>query len=108
MGVKMKSALAVMIILIILYFVVSFVLAEFCGILLVTPPLRFRPGKEQVIESDVREFASKHIMYAGADYADYEKWDAEKFILRNNGVGIPAVYHKQEPETETIQFILPL
>lgn len=70
--------------------------AKFCGILLVTPPLRFRPSKEQVIESDVKEFASKHTMYAGADYANYEKWDAEKFILKNNGVGIPAVYHKQE------------
>lgn len=92
----MKTAVAVIIILIIVYFVVSFVLAELCGILLVTPPLRFRPSKEQVIESDVREFASKHTMYAGADYADYEKWDAEKFILKNNGVGIPAVYHKQE------------
>lgn len=92
----MKTAIVVIVILAVLYFVATFALAEFCGILLVTPPLRFRPGKAQVIENDVKEFASKHAMYSGADYAGYEKWDAEKFVLINNGVGIPAVYHKLE------------
>lgn len=90
----MKIIMIVIIAVTACYFIFSIVLAKFCGILIFTPPVRFRPTKEQVITNDVKEFASKHAMYSGADYAGYEKWDAEKFILENNGVGIPAVFHR--------------
>ena len=90
----MNMILTAGIVIAVCYFILAFALAEFCSILLFAPPVRFRPTKEQVIANDVKEFASKHAMYSGADYEGYEKWKAEKFLLENNGAGIPAVFHR--------------
>lgn len=92
----MKMILIVAIGIAVCYFVLAFALAEFYSILLFTPPVRFRPTKEQVIANDAKEFASKHAMYSGADYEGYEKWETEKFLLENNGAEIPAVFHRLE------------
>ena len=57
----MKMILVVGIVIAVCYFILAFALAEFFSILLFTPPVRFRPTKEQVIANDVKEFASCYV-----------------------------------------------
>ena len=86
----------VIVVSILLYLMISYVVAKFCGVLLFTPPVNFRPTKEQVITNMAKEFASNHTMYANANYEAYEKWETEYFECDNNGVQIPAAYHPME------------
>ena len=75
----------VIVVSILLYLMISYVVAKFCGVLLFTPPVNFRPTKEQVITNMAKEFASNHTMYANANYEAYEKWETEYFECDNNG-----------------------
>ena len=89
----MKIFAIVVLTLVLLYLALTYAIARFSAILLFTPPVRFRPTKEQIVNNAVKEFASQHTMYGGADFNAYEKWEREEFELDNKGVKIPAEYH---------------
>ncbi|CUX33266.1 alpha/beta hydrolase [Clostridium sp. C105KSO13] len=89
----MAALVIVIIAAILLYTILSYMLARFCGMLLFEPPQKFRPTREQIVANLVREFASKHTMYSGADYDAFESWEKEEFVLDNYGTGIPAQFH---------------
>ena len=78
---------------IIIYLIVTFAIAKFFSRLIFTPPVKFRPTREMVEKNHVKEFASNHSMYSGADYKAYDLWEKEKICLENRETVIPAEFH---------------
>lgn len=83
----------IVIVVIIAYLIFTFAIAKFISRLIFTPPVKFRPTREMVEENHVKEFASNHSMYAGADYKAYDLWETEQICLENEGTAIPAEFH---------------
>lgn len=78
---------------IIIYLIFTFAIAKFFSCLIFTPSAKFRPTREMVEENQVKEFASNHSMYSGADYRAYDLWETEQIRLENEGTVIPAEFH---------------
>lgn len=78
---------------IIAYLIITFTIAKVFSRLIFAPPVKVRPTREMVEKNQVKEFASNHSMYSGADYKAYDLWETEQICLENKGAVIPAEFH---------------
>lgn len=83
----------ILLVTLVLYLIIAFALAKFIAILLFTPPTKFRPTKEMVINNVVKEFASNQYVYSKANFDEFDKWKKEIFICENGNIKIPTEFH---------------